>query len=55
MNAEALPTAFVDTNILVHALAAADDRRSPVARRLVRDTTELSAGGAANPQNFRFP
>lgn len=37
MSAEAPPAAFVDTNILVYALAADDERRSPVARKLVRE------------------
>jgi predicted nucleic acid-binding protein len=30
-------TAFVDTNVLVYALAADDPRRAPVAQRLIRD------------------
>jgi predicted nucleic acid-binding protein len=37
MNAEAPPAAFVDTNIFVYALAADDERRSPVAQKLVRE------------------
>jgi predicted nucleic acid-binding protein len=37
MSAEALPAAFVDTNIFVYALAADDDRRSLVAQKLVRE------------------
>jgi predicted nucleic acid-binding protein len=37
MSAEALPAAFVDTNVFVYALAADDERRSPVAQKLVRE------------------
>ena len=37
MSAEAPPAAFVDTNIFVYALAADDERRSPVAQKLVRE------------------
>ena len=35
MSAEA-ESAFVDTNVLVYALASDDDRRSPVAQRLLK-------------------
>jgi predicted nucleic acid-binding protein len=37
MSAEAPPVAFVDTNVFVYALAADDERRSPVAQKLVRE------------------
>jgi predicted nucleic acid-binding protein len=37
MSAEAPPAAFVDTNVFVYALAADDERRSPVAQKLVRE------------------
>lgn len=37
MSAEALPACFVDTNILVYALAADDAKRSPIAQKLVRE------------------
>jgi len=37
MSAEAPTAAFVDTNIFVYALAADDERRSPVAQKLVRE------------------
>jgi len=36
MNAELYPPSFVDTNVLVYALAADDTKRSPIAQRLVR-------------------
>ncbi len=37
MNAEPLPICFVDTNVLVYALADDDAKRSPVAQTLVRE------------------
>ena len=37
MSADPLPISFVDTNILVYALAADDTRRSPIAQKLVRE------------------
>ena len=37
MSADALPAAFVDTNVLVYALAADDAKRSPLAQRLLRE------------------
>ena len=37
MNADAPPACFVDTNILVYALAADDQKRSPVAQELLRE------------------
>jgi predicted nucleic acid-binding protein len=37
MSAEAPPVAFVDTNVFVYALAAGDERRSPIAQKLVRE------------------
>lgn len=43
MSAEPAGAAFVDTNILVYALASDDPVRSPVAQRLMR---ELMAAGA---------
>ena len=36
MSAELYPPSFVDTNVLVYALAADDAKRSPVAQKLVR-------------------
>jgi predicted nucleic acid-binding protein len=36
MIADNLPVSFVDTNILVYALAADDTRRSPIAQELLR-------------------
>lgn len=36
MNAELYPPSFVDTNVLVYALAADDAKRSPIAQTLVR-------------------
>jgi predicted nucleic acid-binding protein len=37
MNADALQSSFVDTNILVYALADDDANRSPIAQKLLRD------------------
>src|SRR5258707_956388 len=37
MTAGELPVSFVDTNVLVYALAADDVRRSPVAQKLLRE------------------
>jgi predicted nucleic acid-binding protein len=37
MSAEPLPVCFVDTNVLVYALADDDAKRSPVAQKLVRE------------------
>jgi predicted nucleic acid-binding protein len=37
MSAEPLPMSFVDTNVLVYAVAADDAKRSPVAQKLVRE------------------
>ena len=37
MNADALQSSFVDTNILVYALADDDANRSPIAQMLLRD------------------
>jgi len=37
MSVEPLPVCFVDTNVLVYALADDDANRSPVAQRLVRE------------------
>jgi len=37
MTAGDLPVSFVDTNVLVYALAADDVRRSPVAQKLLRE------------------
>ena len=37
MSADPLPVSFVDTNVLVYALAADDAKRSPVAQKLVRE------------------
>jgi predicted nucleic acid-binding protein len=37
MIAGELPVSFVDTNVLVYALAADDSRRSPVAQKLLRE------------------
>jgi predicted nucleic acid-binding protein len=39
MSDEGLP-AFVDTNVLVYALAADDAKRSPVAQKLIRELME---------------
>jgi len=36
MNADAPPASFVDTNVLVYALAADDQKRSPAAQELLR-------------------
>ncbi len=43
MNADSLPVSFVDTNLLVYALAADDTKRSPVAQRLVRELMAAQA------------
>jgi predicted nucleic acid-binding protein len=37
MSADAFPISFVDTNVLVYALAADDTRRSPIAQKLIRE------------------
>ena len=37
MSADAPPASFVDTNVLVYALAADDRKRSPVAQELLRE------------------
>jgi predicted nucleic acid-binding protein len=37
MSADALPASFVDTNVLVYALAADDAKRCPVAQALLRN------------------
>jgi predicted nucleic acid-binding protein len=37
MTAGEIPASFVDTNVLVYALAAGDVRRSPVAQKLLRE------------------
>jgi predicted nucleic acid-binding protein len=37
MSADAPPASFVDTNVLVYALAADDQKRSPVAQELLRE------------------
>ena len=37
MSADAPPASFVDTNVLVYALAADDPKRSPVAQQLLRE------------------
>ena len=37
MTAGELPVSFVDTNVLVYALAADDVKRSPVAQKLLRE------------------
>jgi len=37
MSADAPPASFVDTNVLVYALAADDRKRSPVAQDLLRE------------------
>ena len=37
MSAEPLPICFVDTNVLVYALADDDPKRSPLAQKLVRE------------------
>jgi predicted nucleic acid-binding protein len=37
MTAGEIPASFVDTNVLVYALAADDVRRSPVAQKLLRE------------------
>lgn len=37
MNADAAQSSFVDTNILVYALADDDSNRSPIAQNLLRD------------------
>ena len=37
MSADPFPISFVDTNVLVYALAADDTRRSPIAQKLVRE------------------
>src|SRR5580704_8384646 len=37
MTAGDLPVSFVDTNVLVYALAAEDVRRSPLAQKLLRE------------------
>ena len=37
MSADAPPASFVDTNVLVYALAADDRKRSPVAQQLLRE------------------
>ena len=37
MSADRFPISFVDTNVLVYALAADDTKRSPVAQKLVRE------------------
>jgi predicted nucleic acid-binding protein len=43
MTAEPLPVSFVDTNVLVYALAADDTKRSPVAQTLVRELMAAKA------------
>ncbi len=43
MSAEPLPISFVDTNVLVYALAADDTKRSPVAQTLVRELMAAKA------------
>ena len=40
MSAEALPASFVDTNVLVYALASDDAKRSPIAQALLRKLME---------------
>jgi hypothetical protein len=37
MSADPLPACFVDTNVLVYAVAGDDAKRSPVAQKLVRE------------------
>ena len=37
MSADPLPACFVDTNVLVYAVAGDDARRSPAAQKLVRE------------------
>lgn len=43
MSADPLLTSFVDTNVLVYALAADDTRRSPIAQKLVRELMAAQA------------
>lgn len=43
MNADPAAASFVDTNVLVYALAADDKRRSPIAQRLVRELMAAQA------------
>src|SRR6266849_4981632 len=43
MSADPVTVSFVDTKILVYALAADDAKRSPVAQRLVRELMAAQA------------
>jgi predicted nucleic acid-binding protein len=43
MSADPLPVSFVDTNVLVYALAADDAKRSPIAQKLVRELMAAQA------------
>ena len=49
MSAEALPLSFVDTNVLVYAVASDDDRRSAVAQNLLREQDAKGSLGVGNP------